>query len=446
MSYICIYIYTTEIHKERITHNMKDSKSIISTISKVSNIGFPIFEKVVSPLSSRLYNGRYHLQYNFAYHRSDHRWIVSNFIKCVALKNVSTYSNVDKFILGTIYDKLEMFDNVGGLLRSFCLSKNLSLIYSSPISEPSNDNTTTRSYQNSPTCQFYVLNIVGPNAIKDADILIKLRDYYNSKLCEANVTEVTRYVCMKDGDYCTTEIRKRYDEIFSHEKKLILDAMRTSLKKMMHADKYNLPSVSGILVYGIPGTGKSETTLACANEIMNIDYAHYVKMCNEKGSIPTLPTGYTYTLYLPASEISLNNNTLGKIISDTSCKTIIAIMDDVDVWLGTRDIPDDIQKDSLGKRKFDRCVEMMNLLSNGVPGKNILFILITNYKDKLDPALIRSGRIDFHIPVGNINRDYAEEMCRHYDCDPDKILADETEFPINPAYLQGKIIKELYKS
>lgn len=68
-----------------------------------------------------------------------------------------------------------------------------------------------------------------------------------------------------------------------------------------------------------------------------------------------------------------------------------------------------------------------------------IFLATTNYIDRLDPALIRDGRFDIKIEMKNFDYDEAVEMCNKFNVDSEVVFRDE-QFPINPAYLQNKIV------
>lgn len=76
---------------------------------------------------------------------------------------------------------------------------------------------------------------------------------------------------------------------------------------------------------------------------------------------------------------------------------------------------------------------------------NSIIIATTNYYDKLDPALIRDGRFDIKEEITEFDYDNAVELCKIFKLSDDKTRAilDNEQLPINPAYLQNKILKNL---
>ncbi|XP_022751908.1 AAA-ATPase ASD, mitochondrial-like [Durio zibethinus] len=146
----------------------------------------------------------------------------------------------------------------------------------------------------------------------------------------------------------------------------------------------------GYLLYGPPGTGKSTMIAAMANLL---DYD-------------------VYDLELTAVK---DNTELRRLLIETSNKSIIVI-EDIDCSLdltGQREKKkkdkDDEEKDPISKKakeeeSKDSKVTLSGLLNfiDGLwsaSGGERIIIFTTNYVEKLDPALIRRGRMDKHIEM-----------------------------------------------
>ncbi|RAL41851.1 hypothetical protein DM860_009033 [Cuscuta australis] len=148
----------------------------------------------------------------------------------------------------------------------------------------------------------------------------------------------------------------------------------------------------GYLLHGPPGTGKSSMIAAMAT-LMQYDI---------------------YDLELTAVK---DNNELRRLLIDTSGKSIIVI-EDIDCSLnltGQREKKEDekeekdpIKKELLDmdlmKKKKESEVTLSGLLNviDGLwsaIGEERLIIFTTNHIEKLDPALIRRGRMDNHIEM-----------------------------------------------
>lgn len=145
----------------------------------------------------------------------------------------------------------------------------------------------------------------------------------------------------------------------------------------------------GYLLYGPPGTGKS-TMIAAISEFMNYDI---------------------YDLELKS--VRGGNSELRKLLLDTSDKSIIVI-EDIDCSIALTDKRKTKKKTSSKKKKSyeqrlaeirgDKDVTLSGLLNfiDGLwssTGGERLIIFTTNHIEKLDPALIRRGRMDKHIEL-----------------------------------------------
>lgn len=161
----------------------------------------------------------------------------------------------------------------------------------------------------------------------------------------------------------------------------------------------------GILLYGDPGTGK--TTFA-----------------------KVLATKYNLSLI----KLSLNN--LSKIIVKEDfwehIEQSIVVLEDIDVLISKRG-------DSVTSADRENFQALLQILDGINSCKKTIFLATTNYIDRLDPALIRDGRFDIKIEMKNFDYDEAVKMCNKFEVNSEVILRDE-HFPINPAYLQNKII------
>ncbi|XP_077211858.1 AAA-ATPase At3g28510-like [Tasmannia lanceolata] len=162
----------------------------------------------------------------------------------------------------------------------------------------------------------------------------------------------------------------------------------------------------GYLLYGPPGTGKSTMIAAMANFL---DYD-------------------VYDLELTAVK---NNTELRKLFIETTSKSII-IIEDIDCSLNLsgqrkkdnkKKEDDDENEKKLppkpDKEESDSKVTLSGLLNfiDGLwssCGGERLIIFTTNYVDKLDPALIRSGRMDKHIELSYCSFEGFKVLAKNY--------------------------------
>ncbi|KAJ4824910.1 hypothetical protein Tsubulata_007223 [Turnera subulata] len=162
----------------------------------------------------------------------------------------------------------------------------------------------------------------------------------------------------------------------------------------------------GYLLYGPPGTGKSSLIAAIAN-FMGYD---------------------VYDIELTA----VNDNTeLRALLTDISSKSVVVI-EDIDCSLdltgqrskqAKKDEDDDLVEEKKDKEKDDEDnkskVTLSGLLNfiDGLwssSGGERIIIFTTNHKEKLDPALIRRGRMDRHIELSYCKFEAFKILTKNY--------------------------------
>jgi len=154
-----------------------------------------------------------------------------------------------------------------------------------------------------------------------------------------------------------------------------------------------VPYRRGYLLYGPPGTGKTSFIQALAGEL---DYS--VAMIN-------------------LSEVGITDDLLAHLLTQQPERSIL-VLEDVDAALINRR-----QRDSDGYSGATVTFSgLLNALDGLAAGENRIAFLTTNHVDRLDPALIRPGRVDVMVRIGEATRYQASEMWDRYygDIDTDK--------------------------
>ncbi|XP_062106721.1 AAA-ATPase ASD, mitochondrial-like [Humulus lupulus] len=171
----------------------------------------------------------------------------------------------------------------------------------------------------------------------------------------------------------------------------------------------------GYLLYGPPGTGKSTMISAMAN-LLNYDI---------------------YDLELTAVR---DNTDLRRLLIETSSKSIIVI-EDIDCSLeltGQRKKKKNKEKkeEEDGKEQKEKKEEkedknsqvtlsgLLNFIDGiwSACGGERLIVFTTNYVEKLDPALIRKGRMDKHIELSYCGFEAFKVLAKNYLCIDDNPL------------------------
>ncbi|ERN09119.1 hypothetical protein AMTR_s00014p00122360 [Amborella trichopoda] len=213
--------------------------------------------------------------------------------------------------------------------------------------------------------------------------------------------------------------------VFDHPSTFDTLAIDASLKEEIMADlkrKVGKAWKRGYLLYGPPGTGKSSLIAAMAN-FLNFDI---------------------YDLELA----NINSNSeFRTLLVATSNHSIIAI-EDID---RTLDFQDRFKEDQPSRRHNSR-VNLSWLLNfiDGLwssCGDERIFVFTTNNKEKLDPALLRPGRMDKHIQLGYCNFFSFKKLVSNYHNEEDHPLFEEVKSLIEKVQVTpAEVAEQLLRS
>lgn len=177
---------------------------------------------------------------------------------------------------------------------------------------------------------------------------------------------------------------------------------------------------TGILLYGVAGTGKSSLASAIAT-------------------------------YLNCGLISIDTATFGDLniaevvesINADNCRYVV-LLDEIDTIFANR------ESDNVSETQKAKISKLLALLDSQQSPNNVIFVATTNYVDRLDKAVIRKGRFDMSVELGNISESTAVDMCKSFNLNDNeikKVLAHyKNTDDINPADLQNTILTVVSES
>ena len=172
----------------------------------------------------------------------------------------------------------------------------------------------------------------------------------------------------------------------------LIDDVRDFLGRRNWYVERGIPYRRGYLLYGPPGTGKSSAVLAIASAL-KMDIA-----------------------ILSLANSSLDDDDLCQLLSNCPVNSIVLI-EDIDCVFVERKATED----KANKLTFSG---LLNAIDGVAAGEGRILFATTNHIERLDPALIRPGRIDRKELIGYADREQLRRLFVRFFGDNDPSMAD----------------------
>ena len=141
--------------------------------------------------------------------------------------------------------------------------------------------------------------------------------------------------------------------------------------------QHGIPFKKNFLFHGIPGTGKTSLIYTIASHF-DLDIC-FLNITND-----------------------LDDNTFTRAITNLPENSIL-VLEDIDALF--------VERDSKTTVSFST---LLNVLDGMLKKNKLLTFLTTNFKDKLDSALKRSGRIDYELEFTYATKNQIQQMYNHF--------------------------------
>lgn len=263
---------------------------------------------------------------------------------------------------------------------------------------------------------------------------------------------------------CKFHTNKDFNNIFGEEVSRIQERVDLFMNHPEWYKKRGIPQTLGILLHGDPGTGKTSTIKAIANHahkhIISVSLAEYTtqEQLNHlflSESIDVLHEGQTITYKIPLNQrlyVFEDIDCLSDIVQDRNSKpkpksiqetstTSTPTIDPFNAFSNQASVNQNyhIHQSETSQKQITLSF-LLNLFDGILETPERLLILTTNYPEKLDPALIRPGRIDLNIHFKRASIETLQEMF-HYFYEE----SNGYDFPesLNEKYTPARIIQIL---
>ncbi|KAJ6793127.1 26S protease regulatory subunit 6A-like protein [Iris pallida] len=217
-----------------------------------------------------------------------------------------------------------------------------------------------------------VVGLVDPDKLKPGDLVGVNKDSY--LILDTLPSEYDSRVKAMEVDEKPTE---DYNDIGGLEKQ-IQELVEAIVLPMTHKDRFQklgIRAPKGVLLYGPPGTGKTLMARACAAQTN----ATFLKLAGPQ--LVQMFIGDGAKLVRDAFQLAKEKS------------PCIIFIDEIDA-IGTKRFDSEVS----GDREVQRTMlELLNQLDGFSSDDRIKVIAATNRADILDPALLRSGRLDRKI-------------------------------------------------
>jgi hypothetical protein len=213
---------------------------------------------------------------------------------------------------------------------------------------------------------------------------------------------------------------RNFENVFFEERNQVAHRTRFFLEHRDWYDRKGIPYTLGFMFHGPPGTGKTSTVKAIANEgrrhIINVQLSEIKTkqqlqnlFFNDQIVVHNGTNTETYTI--PVSErlyVIEDIDAMGDTVLRREWKKPTMVLPAVSTGDPFMDRNKEPEKDTIDL-SF-----LLNLLDGTLEANGRILIITTNFPERIDRALIRPGRIDMIINFKKCSRSIVQEMANSF--------------------------------
>lgn len=191
--------------------------------------------------------------------------------------------------------------------------------------------------------------------------------------------------------------------------RMLQDMMQFRRSKQRY-ERLGVPYHRGYLLYGPPGTGKTSLVSALAAHFGLSIYIINLADFNDRSLMSAVNN-------VPANSVLLFEDIDGMKGSQSRIESNLGSGPTGGATLGTKDVAPNQNGVTLSG--------LLNVLDGFAAPHGVVFVMTTNHVEKLDPALLRPGRIDYKLYLGKASDHQKVELYRRFFPESSESMARE---------------------